>query len=111
MGLNFRQFYCCGELKSITITLAKEPIDKCGKGDDKSGCCKTKLQYLKVKDNHLATGDFTAPDKYYTLVESFTQSYPINSFVPYQAENINGSHSPPLHPGVPVYISNQVFRI
>ena len=111
LGINLKAFYCCGKLKTITLSLANVHSDKCGKGDNKTGCCKTKSQYLKVKDNHLATGDFTIPIKYHIELASFDLPYQVNAFISDETKVINGSHAPPLHSGIPIYISNCVFRI
>ena len=87
-----------------------EGKDKCGMGDNNEGCCKTKYQFFKVKDKHLTTGEFTTPAKYFTDVVSFNPTYQ-TIFLSQLVEIINGSHAPPFHTGVPIYISNCVFRV
>lgn len=110
-GVSLKEFYCCGKLKSVTLTLANEGKEKCGKGDSKNGCCKTKIQSFKVKDSHLAAAHLATPLKYYTELYNFTTSLQPVAFANCEAEVTNGSHAPPLYRGVPVYISNCVFRI
>lgn len=109
-GVSLKEFYCCGKLKSVTVTLADDSKDKCGKGDNKDGCCKTKYQFFKVKDKHIATGELATLAKHFTVNVSFTPGYQ-SLLLPRQVAVINGSHAPPLYTGVPIYISNCVFRV
>ena len=92
------------------ITLADEGIDKCGMGDSKDGCCKIKYQFFKVKDKHVSVGELLTPVSHDTEVVS-SYATCTGTFIPQQVDVINGSHSPPLYTGVPIYISNCVFRV
>lgn len=109
-GVSLKEFYCCGKLKSITVIVADEGKDKCGKADSKDGCCKTKYQFFKVKDKHLTTVDLTTPVKHFTDIVFFKSIYQ-SLLLPHRVQVISGSLSPPLHTGVPIYISNCVFRV
>lgn len=106
-GFGLKGFYCCGKLESVSVKFVEEVKDK---GNNKD-CCKTKYQYFKIKDNHVATAELTAPAKYYTDLVSFNPSYEYISFLPQQVKILNSSHAPPLYKGVPIYLSNCVFRI
>ncbi len=110
-GISLKEFYCCGKLKSISLALSFEGKEKCSKGDNKDGCCKTKYQYFKVKDNHLASAHVTTPLNYFTDLHLFTSSWQSISFIKEEVDIINASYAPPIHTGVPIYISNCVFRI
>ncbi len=110
-GVGLKEFYCCVKLKSVSLTIASEGKDKCSKGDNKQGCCKTKYQYLNVKDNHLASAHVATPLNYFSDLHTITPSYQSISFATQEIDVINGSHAPPLYTGVPIYISNCVFRI
>ena len=111
MGFSIRQFYCCGKLKSLTVTIVQDTQQKCGKGNEKSGCCDNKYQFYKVKDNHLSGKAIDISLKYFTDLDLFTSEVQSISFVTQEIDVINGSHAPPLYTGVPIYISNCVFRI
>lgn len=108
-GVSLKQFYCCGKLKSVTISLAKDCRDKCSKGDNDDNCCKTKYQFFKVKDKHFASAQLAV--KHYASPISFKPSYQNVFFVSEPVNIINGRHTPPLYSGVPIYISNCVFRV
>jgi len=110
MGFSLKEFYCCGKLKSVTVELTPNKKQTCNKGDG-SGCCDNKYQFYKVKDNHLSGKAVDIPLNYFTDVDLFTSEVQSISFVTNEIDVINGSHAPPLYKGVPVYISNCVFRI
>ncbi len=105
-GVSLKKFYCCSNLNSVSVTLADDAKDKCSK----DGCCKTKYKFFKVNDKHLANSELFTSVKYYTDLFSFTPSYQSISF-PKQVDIFNDCHAPPLYLGVPIYISNCVFRI
>ena len=109
-GVSLKEFYCCGKLKSVSITFADTRKGKCNEAAKEEGCCKTKYQYFKVKDNHLTTTHATAPLKYYTDLYFSAASFQSISFTHVTGET-NLSHAPPLHQAVPVYIAKCVFRI
>lgn len=111
LGIGISEFYCCGKLKSISISYVKDAKEKCNKGDDKSGCCKTKHHFFKVKDNHIAAGDISNPAKHFTGLHTFTPSVEVIVFANQQSFVANSSHAPPLQNGAPIYILNCVYRI
>ena len=111
MGFTLKQFYCCGKLKSITLSLIQEPKDKCAKGDDKTGCCDSKFQFFKVKDNHISADQADFPVNHFVDLHLYTPSFQDISFVSHKATIAYRSNAPPLHTGIPVYISCCVFRI
>ncbi len=110
MGFSLKEFYCCGKLKSVTVELTPNRKQTCNKGDG-GGCCDNKYQFYKVKDNHLSGKALDIPLKYFTDLDLFTSEVQSISFVTQEISVINGSHAPPLYTGVPIYISNCVFRI
>ena len=107
MGVGFGEFYCCGKLKSKFISLADTNKKEC----TKEGCCKTKYQFFKLKDNHLASADIHLPAKQFTALYFYTPAYTPVLFAQ-QTVFTNRSHAPPLYDDDgPLYLSNCVFRI
>ena len=105
-GISVKEFYCCGKLTSVTVSLSGSEKSKCSK----EGCCKAKKQYFKVNDTHLPTAHIASLRNFHT--DLFLTYNPIPTFL--KAEQpaiINGSHAPPLFDSVPLYLSNCVFRI
>ena len=110
-GFGYKEFYCCGKLKSAGVTLAVAGKDKCDMSTAEDGCCETKYLFFKVKDKHFASGESTVPVKHFTNYIYLAPSYQNISFVAQPANIINGSHAPPLYKEIPIYISNCVFII
>ena len=110
LGIGIKQFYCCGKLKTVSISFNQEANEKCNKGDKSGGCCKTEIQVLKIKDSHFASNDVSNPPKFLADViqTNFSNQSILFSSVPHVASN--NIHSPPLIDG-PIYILNCVFRI
>jgi hypothetical protein len=111
LGLSLKSFYCCGNLKSVTVSITQDEQKKCANGDDTSDCCKTKYQYFKVKDNHFAGDHLDCSLKHFVELNLFTSSFQV---INYHSEQINIAHqsnAPPLIHAVPDYIFNCVFRI
>jgi len=110
MGFCLKEFYCCGKLKSISLTFRTKEKINCGKVNATNDCCKNKFRFHKVKDDHFAPGilincfsDFfyiSNPDYYRNISSYFVLQG--------SAESI---HSPPTFNGVAAYITNCVFRI
>lgn len=111
LGIGIRQFYCCGKLKSTTITFIQEVKEKCGMSDAMKNCCKTKFKNFKVKDNHIFSDGFISLVKHFTLLHIIPSSHN-ESISANQFYTITGtSHAPPLKQGIPIYILHCVYRI
>ena len=107
MGVGFKEFYCCGKLKSVLVSIADTNKQAC----TKEGCCKTKYQFLKLNNNHVASVDVSLPAKYFAVLHLYTPVFNSVLFTP-QSVQANDSHAPPLYgDDLPIYLSNCVFRI
>ena len=111
LGIGIKQFYCCGKLKTTTICFKQETKEKCGKGDENKGCCKTKFKRLKVTDTQIASDIISNPIKHYTNLHLFTPFFNIIALSSESMDIANASHAPPSHFGIPVYLLNCNFRI
>lgn len=109
-GIGIKQFYCCGKLQSTSISFVQNPTEKCGTGDEKSGCCKTNFQSLKVKDSHIAADAINNQVKHFSEAINFTASFESHKLLLQQTVVNNRSHAPPLH-GTPLYILHCLYRI
>ena len=99
------------KLKSTTFSLIQSEKHKCGKGNEKSGCCDNKYQFFKVKDKHITTYQLNSPVKPFVDLHLYTPSLQNISFASQKPVIAYRSNAPPLHTGVPIYIYNSVFRI
>ncbi len=110
-GISLNGFYCCGKLKTVSVTFVEESKAKCNTGDNTDGCCKTKSQTLKGKDKHLIASELTAPVKNNFEKISLFSFLNITPTTSHKVVIIIGNHAPPLYAGVPIYIANRFFRI
>ncbi|MBB5635024.1 hypothetical protein HDF26_002249 [Pedobacter cryoconitis] len=113
-GFSVKQFYCCGQLKSVSFTLKQDLNEKCSKGNEGGGCCKNQFHNLKVKDSHVASDEFGSPAKYFSdlHIPALITFYQGPSLAILEQISIaNPTNAPPLHGGVPIYIFNCIYRI
>jgi len=110
MGFSLKEFYCCGKLKSISLTLAANEKNNHVKFNSKNDCCKNIFHFHKLNNDHFAPGILinTFSDFFYVAHPGY--NYDARPFLSFQtrAESI---HSPPVFNGVASYITNCVFRI
>jgi hypothetical protein len=111
LGLSLKSFYCCGALKSVTVSIAQDEQQKCGNDDGMSDCCKTKYQFFKVKDNHFAGDVVNAPALHFCYLHLFTSPFSIIKFPSPEIYIAHLSNAPPLLHRVPNYIFDCDFRI
>jgi len=103
-GVSLKGSYCCGKLQSVKLTL-----DDYGKDID--GCCKTKYQSFKIKDTHAAADALAVPAVHPVVVNFPSQVFQTLAYSSIRAVVVNNSNAPPLYTGVPVYISDCIYRI
>ena len=108
MGFSLKQFYCCGNLKTVSLSLSGGGKINPGK----NGCCKTTYQFFKVNQNHIAADQINSPANHSFPVDFFLISSPEEMFLPCKELYIaDKSHAPPLYNGVSRCLSICVFRI
>jgi hypothetical protein len=110
-GYGVKGFYCCGKLKSIDVSFDQRNEKEHTSGNDASNCCKTKYQFFKVKDNHVASDNFNNPINFFNAPKLFYSSNQNVFFVVRKNIITNHGNAPPLHNGIPIYISDRTFLI
>ncbi|MEO8862046.1 MAG: hypothetical protein ABI358_11520 [Ginsengibacter sp.] len=110
-GYGVKGFYCCGKLKSIAVSFHQHNEKESTNGNDASNCCKTKYQFFKVKDNHVASDNFNSPVDFFYAPKLFYASNQTVFFVVRKNIITNHCNAPPLHNGIPIYISDRTFLI
>ena len=111
LGVGLKEFYCCGKLKSANVSIVQSENEKCGKGDETGGCCKTKVHFFKVKDKHVIADYVFNPAKQFAELDLPHPSYKDIVVNRLQLNVANRSHAPPLQEGIPTYLLNCTFRI
>ena len=111
-GVSVSVHYCGGKVASISILPNSPPKCACGKRMMKRGCCKDKTVQFK------ATGEQTIAKQAPTLTPKNSSSVPqyfiVKTAFFYKgviAVNVPFAHPPPLHRGIPVFLSNRVLLI
>lgn len=112
LGIGIRQFYCCGKLKSTSITLVQEAKEKCSNKGGMKDCCKTQFKSIKAKDSHVGTDGLLLPAKPLGDYVVHTSQYQLHTPTCNAVVITNASHAPPpkLH-GVAAYIFNCTYLI
>ena len=111
MGFTFQQFYCCGKLREISLTIPKTQKSNCKTCNHSKGCCDNKYQFFKVNDNHFISDNIKAPVKQFSDLLLYTPSFSDIIFSSHQIFFCNKCNAPPVHYGVASYVYNCVFRI
>ncbi|MGN6196685.1 MAG: HYC_CC_PP family protein [Ginsengibacter sp.] len=111
LGMSLKSFYCCGNLKSVTVTLTDAQQNTCATQNATNDCCKIKYQFFKVKDDHVAGDVVSTPVLHFIYLHLFTPSFKLIDYPSEQIFVANRSNAPPLIHTVPDYIFNCVFRI
>jgi hypothetical protein len=111
LGLSLKSFYCCGNLKSVTVTLTDVQQNTCANQNATNDCCKTKYHFFKVKDDHVAGDVVSTPVLHFIHLHLFTQSFHVINYPSEQILVANRSNAPPIIHNFPDYIFNCVFRI
>ena len=112
MGFSLKEFYCCGKLKTVSLAIETTTTEKCSKGDSTSDdCCQTKYQFFKVKDNHVSAAKTILQGSFVSILDTQFPALQDGSFSCIKENTSYQSNAPPLHNGVPVYLSNCVFII
>lgn len=95
----------------MNVSIAQSENEKCNKGDETGGCCKTKLHFFKVKDKHVLADYMFNAAKHFSeldLPQPLYKGIIINKL---QFSIANRSHAPPIQTGVPTYLLNCAFLI
>lgn len=109
LGVGLKEFYCCGKLQSVSVTILHSEGEKCGMDENNDDCCKTNVHF-KVADKHVAPVEVSDAYKGFLDLQIFScNEHTTNTVV--QETSPTVTHSPPLTTGVPLYIYNCVFRV
>ncbi|MDP3393441.1 hypothetical protein [Sediminibacterium sp.] len=110
-GVGIKQFYCCNQLKSTTISYAAVSENSCGMSHKMKDCCKTKVKFVKSQDTHFAKTGLTSMPSL-ELHTNTTSFYSINQLVSYKgAIAVPQSNPPPLQTSIPLYQFYCNYRI
>jgi len=110
MGFSLKEFYCCGKLKSISLTLSASEKNNAFKFNSKNDCCKNKFHFHKLNNDHFASGPSINTFSDFVYLPHPYYNDGVRRYLSFQAP-AGSIHSPPIFNGVASYITNCVFRI
>ncbi|PWT99897.1 MAG: hypothetical protein C5B52_09855 [Bacteroidetes bacterium] len=106
IGISFKEFYCCGKLKSFSVSISHRSDAK--KTD--RGCCQTIFKSFKIKDDHVGSNEVKPPAKDFAYVLPNLTFFQV--ILPNRASAIVlHIADPPNLRITPIYIVNCVYRI
>ncbi len=110
VGVAATSFYCCGVLQSVTFFQGPKHAGS-KMASDMAGCCKTKTQYVKIKDRHLGSTGFNLDTKLFPALNApdFTAYTVPNNREPQHI--LYNSHAPPDRLKASFYILHCTYRI
>lgn len=103
-GVSVNQFYCCGKLKTTSLSFLHAVTEKCSNQKMMVGCCKTTFKSFQVKDSHVAALGINKMAKVFTDLHLY---YSEINLTPLSSLSINTAYSgnaPPSRFNVPIYI-------
>jgi hypothetical protein len=109
-GMSLNVHYCGGKIKHVSLYSSSEK-GCCGKKKMSKKCCKDKVAYFKIKDNHKVNQlakVVTPSSKLITAVLSLVINY---SYVSSFYITIQNYHAPPVLYDNPLYLKHQVLLI
>ena len=110
-GISIKQFYCCNQLKSTSISYAAVSESTCDMKHKMKDCCKTKVKFVKSQDTHFAKTGLTSMPSL-ELHTNITAFYSTIQLVNYKgAIAVPQSNPPPLNSPIPLYQFYCNYRI
>ncbi len=104
LGITVSSFYCCGNLKSISVNFIIKDQGDC---QDKK-CCNTHHELHKVDSQHLLADPVIFPVYFNVSPVQYYDSY---TFSEKAIRGFNFYNQPNLHQDIPVYLIHCSFLI
>lgn len=109
-GICLNIHYCGGKIKHVSLINSNEK-NCCGKKKMSKKCCKDKIAYFKIKDNHksnqfakIVTPSSKIVPAHFSIVNYNCNLSSVNSI-------IHHYHSPPVFYDNPLYLKHRVLLI
>lgn len=108
-GFSVKQFYCCGQEKSVSFPPKQDLNEKYSQDNEKEGSCENQFHTL----SHPVSAKIGNPAKYPADLHLLTFSAFCRSSLAafYHKGTGKSTNTPSLNSGVPIYIFNCIYRI
>jgi hypothetical protein len=111
VGVSASSFYCCGVLKSTTLSIGEVHNTDAKAPATNSNCCKHTKQTFKVKDNHFGANAFSLSAKVFQAIIGTATAIELNTAPIIVVATAFNSHAPPFRQHTPIYTLNCTYRI
>ena len=109
-GISLNVHYCGGKIKHVSIINANEK-DCCGKKKMSKKCCKDKVAYFKIKDNHKSNQFAKVVTPSVKLINAVLPTTSVDFYVNSVHSSIQNDHAPPVIYDNPLYLKHRVLLI
>jgi hypothetical protein len=111
IGVSATSFYCCGVLRSTSLSIGDLQSKDTKATAKANNCCKTTKQSFKVKDNHFGSGSISLLTKIFPALNQPVIIFNLNTKSFTSAHAAFNSHAPPFRQHEPIYVLNCTYRI
>lgn len=111
LGVAAKSMYCLGVLSSTTVAYTDNSKDTCKMGVAIKKCCKTKKQYLKVKDQHYGSVTLEFLAKLFPVLSHYISTDTVVEEPCLYRLHAYNSKAPPGILQTPAYILHCTYRI
>ena len=103
-GISVNRFYCCGKLKTTSLSFIHTVTEKCSNQKMMAGCCKTTFKSLQIKDSHVAATGIEKLAKIFTDLHLNYAAINTTQLSSTKTTTAYFGNAPPLHYNLPIYI-------
>lgn len=109
-GISINIHYCGGKIKHVSLFNSSEK-GCCGKKKMSKKCCKDKVSYFKVKDNHQSnqSSKIIAPTS--KITPAVLPIFKFDRHIVYTNVPVLNYHAPPVSYDNPLYLKHRVLLI
>ena len=109
-GISLNVHYCGGKMKHVSFITTNEK-GCCGKKKMSKKCCKDKVAYFKIKDNHKSNLVAKVVPPPVKLINTVLPSVHVDCYTSTVIVTVENNHSPPVIYDNPLYLKHRVLLI
>ena len=109
-GISLNVHYCGGKIKHVSFYSSSEK-NCCGKKKMNKKCCKDKVAYFKIKDNHKSNQFAKVTTPSFKFITPTLPTFCFDCYVSPINASIQNNHSPPVLYDNPLYLKHRVLLI
>ena len=110
-GMSLNVHYCGGKIKHVSFITTNNEKGCCGKKKMSKKCCKDKVAYFKIKDNHKSNQVAKIANPSSKLISAVLPSVINCTYVSSFYTTVQNYHAPPVIYDNPLYLKHRVLLI